>query len=134
MHYKFTLSKGVRAVEWWIWQLDCYIILSYKASECRRSCLSVGDAGVFVLFWVVYEMNVAKELNSYSIVSGECGLITRARENMSCLGQISLSHFHYMKACKFPAIRPGVHMKSKLRLPFSKKLKMLRCSWNAVYS
>lgn len=38
-----------------------------KASECRVACLSVGEAGVFVLLWVVYEMNVAKELNSYSL-------------------------------------------------------------------
>lgn len=72
-------------------------------------------------------MNVTKELNLCSIVSGECGLITRARENVSFLGQISFSHFHYMKACEFPATRPGVHVKSKFRLPFSKKLKMLRC-------
>lgn len=54
-----------------------------KTSECRVVCLSVGEAGGFVLFCVVDDMNVAKELNSCSIGSGKCGLITRARENMS---------------------------------------------------
>lgn len=63
-----------------------------KASECRVACLSVGKAGVFVLFPVVDEINVAKELSSCSIVSGECGLITSARENISNLLQTFSLH------------------------------------------
>lgn len=60
-----TLSKGVCAVEWWIWQSDFYIILKVVADHLHVDFpVYLQEKQVyFVLFWVVYEMSVAEELN-----------------------------------------------------------------------